>query len=415
MSKNTEIYAGVDLGSSKIAAVIMEIDQGRRDVIGVSMVPTEGGIRAGQVVAIDKTIEGIRTAVEEASRMADCHISSIRLAVSGPGTMGFNSDGTVAVRGGRVNADHVSRVLETASAVKLPADRQLLHTLPQEYVIDGHEGIRTPVGMSGVRLEARVHAVTCHRPSLSNAMECCSKARLDVNDAIFSGLASSTAVLSQEERELGVVMVDVGGGTTDIAVWFDNALVHTVSFEWGGDELTRQIARGLRTPSESAEKIKRRYGCAMASMVSDGETMEVPGVGGREAQVRQRHLLCEILEPLLEDFFARVAQEIEVAGCREQLAAGVVLTGGTSNLEGIAELGMDVLIGMPVRIGHPGQAASAESELGGLHDVVANPAYATATGLCLNTFAGHTVQQTSRRREMPTWWKKIRPTIESWF
>jgi cell division protein FtsA len=415
MTRQSEIYAGVDLGSSKIAAVIMELDGERKDVIGVSMVPSQGGIRAGQVVAIDETIEGIRTAVEEASRMADCHISSIRLAVSGPGTLGFNSDGTVAVRGGRVTPDHVARVLETASAVKLPADRLLLHTLPQEFVIDGHDGIRTPVGMSGVRLEARVHAVTCNRPSLSNAMECCKKAKLDVSSTVFSGLASSAAVLSREERELGVVLVDVGGGTTDMAVWYDNALVHTVSFEWGGDELTRHLARGLRTPSESAEKIKRRHGCAMASMVGDGETMEVPGVGGREPQIRQRHLLCELLEPLLEDFFARVAQEIDVAGCREQLAAGVVLTGGTSNLEGIADLGMDVLIRMPVRIGRPGQAMGAESELGGLHDVVADPAYATATGLCLSTFESASVRSAPKRRDIPGWLRKLRPTIEAWF
>ena len=240
-------------------------------------------------------------------------------------------------------------------------------------------------------------------------------ARLEIDSTVFSGLASSVAVLSQEERELGVVLVDVGGGTTDIAVWYDNALVHTVSFEWGGDELTRQIAKSLRTPYESAEKIKRRYGCAMASMVTDGETMEVPGVGGREPQTRQRHLLCEILEPLLEDFFARVAQEIDVAGCREQLGAGVVLTGGTSNLDGIADLGMDVLIGMLVRVGKPGQAGDSGNDLGGLHDVVADPAYATATGLCMDTFSTATAEKTAKRREAPGWWKKLRPTIESWF
>ena len=426
MAQKAEIVAGLDLGSSKIACVIMESDRDRRDIIGVSMVPTGGGIRAGHVVAIDKTIEAIRTAVEEASRMADCHITSVRLSVGGPGTAGFNSSGTVAVRGGRVTADHVVRVLETASAVKLPTDRQLLHTLPQEYVIDGHDGIRTPLGMTGVRLESRVHAVISSRPALSNAMECCHKANLEVTRPIFSGLASSAAVLSEEERELGVVLVDVGGGTTDICVWYDNALVHTASFEWGGDELTRQIARGLRTPGDSAEKIKQRFGCALASMVADGETMEVPGVGGREPQVRQRHLLCEILEPGLEDFFAKVEHQIDVAGCRELLAAGVVLTGGTSNLEGIADLGMDVLIGMPVRVGKPcsmqsdgngsnGGGGYGGGGYGGLHDVVANPIYATGVGLCLDTFEKDFVSQAKPTSRRPGWWKRLRPALDSWF
>jgi cell division protein FtsA len=226
---------------------------------------------------------------------------------------------------------------------------------------------------------------------------------------VYGGLASSAAVLSREERELGVVLVDVGGGTTDICVWYDNALVHTVSLECGGDELTRQIARGLRTPGDAAERIKQRFGCALASMVTDGETMEVPGVGGREAQVRQRHLLCEILEPGLEDFFTRILQEMEIAGCREHLAAGVVLTGGTANLEAIAELGMDVLIGMPVRVGQP-------SGFGGLDDVVADPRYATAVGLCLDTFdAGLQAPVAKAKPQAGRWWKPVRRLIESWF
>ncbi|MGM0576605.1 MAG: cell division protein FtsA [Myxococcota bacterium] len=409
MVQKSEIVAGLDLGSSKVSVVILESDGERQDVIGVSMVPTGGGLRAGHVVAIDRTIEAIRTAVEEASRMADADISSIRLAVSGPGTMGFNSEGTVAVRGGQVGDQDVSRVLETASAVRLPDDRQVLHTLPQEYIIDGHEGIRTPEGMTGVRLETRVHVITAGRTALTNAVECCNKAGLTVERAVYGGLASSAAVLSPEERELGVVLVDVGGGTTDLAVWYDDALVHTVSLECGGDELTRQIARGLRTPGDAAERIKQRFGCCMATMVSDGETMEVPGVGGREPQVRQRHLLCEILEPGLEDFFARVAREIEVAGCREHLAAGVVLTGGTANLEAIAELGQDMLIGMPVRVGAP-------SGFGGLSDVVQDPRHATAVGLCLDGF-DQAPQGPLRRPKSggSRFWRPVRKLIQAWF
>lgn len=409
MGHKPEIVAGLDLGSSKVSVVILECEGDRRDVIGVSMVPSDGGLRAGHVVSIDRTIAAIKTAVEEASRMADADISSVRLGVSGPGTMGFNSDGTVAVRGGQVDASDVGRVLETASAVRLPDDKQVLHSLPQEYIIDGHDGIRTPIGMTGVRLETRVHVITASRTALTNAIECCNKAGLAVERAVYGGLASSAAVLSREERELGVVLVDVGGGTTDICVWYDNALVHTVSLECGGDELTRQIARGLRTPGDAAERIKQRFGCALASMVTDGETMEVPGVGGREAQIRQRHLLCEILEPGLEDFFTRVLQEMEIAGCREHLAAGVVLTGGTANLEAIAELGMDVLVGMPVRVGMP-------SGFGGLDDVVADPRYATAVGLCLDTFdAGLQAPVAKARPQTGRWWKPVRRLIESWF
>ena len=379
-SKQTNIVAGLDLGTSKVAVVIMEVDGAQRDVIGVSMVPSGGGLRAGQVVSIDATIDAIRIAVEEASRMADCQITHVRLGISGPGCMGFNSDGTVAVRGGRVTEADVDRVLETAGAVKLPSDRQILHTLPQEFVIDGQDGIRKPIGMTGVRLETRVHVITASRAALVNAIECVNKAGLQVDKVAFGGLCASAAVLSAEERELGAVLVDVGGGTTDIAVWFDNALVHTVSLECGGDELTKQIARGLRTPRDAAEGVKQRFGCALASMVADGETMEVPGVGGREPQIRQRHLLCEILEPGLEDFFARIGQEIDVANCREHLAAGVVLTGGTAALEAIADLGEEVLEGMPVRVGQP-------SGYGGLTDVVATPRYATAVGLCLDSWA----------------------------
>jgi cell division protein FtsA len=260
-----------------------------------------------------------------------------------------------------------------------------------------------------VRLETRVHVITGSRTALANAIECCNKAGLTVERAVFSGLAASEAVLSPEERELGAVLVDVGGGTTDIAVWFDKALVHTTSLECGGDELTRQIARGLRTPGDAAERIKQRHGSAMASMVADGETMEVPGVGGREAQFRQRHILCEILEPGLEDFFARVSQEIDVAGCREHLAAGVVLTGGTANLDSIAELGMDVLIGMPVRTGAPGG-------FGGLADVVADPRYSTAVGLCLDAFAGAPPRPLlGPRGGGKKWWKPVRRLLDTWF
>ena len=228
---------------------------------------------------------------------------------------------------------------------------------------------------------------------------------------MFNGLVAAGSVLTHEERELGCVLVDVGGGTTDVSVWYDNALVHTVALDWGGDELTRQIARGLRTPSDSAEKVKQRFGCAVATMVADGETMEVPSVGGRKPQVRQRHLLCEILEPGLEELFSRVSHEIDVAGCRELLAAGVVLTGGTASLEAIAELGEDILVGMPVRVGIPEPKG-----VGGLVAVVADPRYGAAVGLCLNTFDLATEPVTrTKSRSSSSLWGGVRRLWDSWF
>lgn len=411
MGQKSEIVAGLDLGSSRVSVVIMEVgEHGDRQVIGAASVPSGGGLRAGHVVSIDHTIHAIRSAVDEASRMADCEISAVRLGIGGPGTMGFNSDGTVAVRGGQVTGQDVQRVMETASAVKLPGDKKLLHTLPQEYIIDGQEGIRTPVSMTGVRLETRVHAITTSATALQNALRCCRDAGLHVERTIYAGLASSAAVLSQEERELGAVLIDVGGGTTDLAVWFDNALVHTVTLDYGGEALTRQIARGLRTPSDAAEQIKQDYGCAMASMVSDGETMEVPGVGGRDPQIRQRHVLCEILEPGLEEFLARIAEEIELAGCREHLAAGCVMTGGTSKLDAMAELGSDVLVNMPVRVGAP----SARGD-GHFQDWVGDPDYATSYGLCLDTFDDHLADAIRPRKPKRSWFAPVRRLINAWF
>lgn len=408
MSKPSDIVAGLDLGSSKIACVIAEGAAADRQIIGVAVLPSNGGLREGQVVSIERTTEAIREAVDEASRMAGCQISSVRIGVGGPSMMGFNSDGTVAVRTGRVAPADVERVLESARAVALPADKQVLHALPQEFILDGHDRIRSPTGMNGVRLEARVHVITAARTALVNAIECASHANLEVERAMFGGLSASASVLTREERELGCVLCDIGGGTTDIAVWYDHALVHTVSLDWGGDELTRQIARGLRTPVKDAEMIKQQHAAALATMVEEGETMSVPSVGGREPQIRQRHLLCEILEPGLEDLFGRIGQEIEVAGCRELLAAGVVLTGGTARLSAIADLGEEILVGMPVRVGAPRGVA-------GLSDVVDDPRYANAVGLCLEVFEGVSPPPIEPKRSRSRVWGGFRRLIDSWF
>jgi cell division protein FtsA len=412
MGRGTDIVAGLDLGSSKVSVVITEVaESGERNLIGVSLVPIDGGVRAGQVVAIERTTGAIRTAVEDAAKMAGCQIHTVRLGIGGCQTVGFNSNGMVAVRSERVTEQDLIRAVENARALPLPGDKQVLHTLPQEFIIDGHDGIRTPVGMNGIRLECRVHVITAGRTALVNALECCTKADLTVDRIMFNGLAASASVLTEEERELGVVLCDVGAGTTDVTVWYNNALVHTIALEWGGLELTRQIARGLRTPSEAAERVKQRFGCALASMVADGETMDVPSVGGREAQVRQRHLLCEILEPGLEDLFGRIAHEIDVAGCREYLAAGLVLTGGTANLSAIADLGEEVLVGMPVRVGVP-----APKGVGGLTEVVQDPRYAAAVGLCLDTYEVSSEPVRAKRPSTRSgWFGGVRRLVETWF
>lgn len=409
MARTSEIVAGLDLGSSKIACVIAEGAPSERNVIGVSMVPSEGGLRDGQVVSIERATEAIRAAVDEASRMAGCEISIVRVGLGGSDTMGVNSNGTVAIRNGRVAQTDVDRVLEAARAVPLKADRKVLHALPQEFIIDGHDRIRSPVGMNGVRLEARVHVITTSRTALQNAIACTTAAGLGVERAVFGGLAASASALTREERELGCVLVDIGGGTTDIAVWYDHALVHTTSVPWGGEELTRQIARGLVTPIREAEVVKQRYGTARAILVDEGETMEVPSVGGRGPQLHQRQVLCEILEPGLEELFTQIAHEIDVAGCRELLAAGLVLTGGTANLQAIADLGEDLLMGVPVRVGQP-------RGLGGLSDVVSDPRYAAAVGLCLEVFEGASQPIVDpRKKSSPGWAGSFRDFITKFF
>ena len=409
-STGTEIVAGVDLGSTTVSTVILEVDgAGGRSIVGVASVPSGGGIREGQVVSIERATEAIRASVAEAARMADCEITNVRLGIGGSDALGINSDGTVAVRGGRVTPQDIERVLEAARAMPLPMEKQILHALPQEFIVDGHDRIRSPVGMNGVRLETRVHVITAARTPLVNAIECCTKAGLTVDQVVFAGLASAAAVTTREERELGCAVVDVGGGTTDLTVWYDHALVHSVSWDWGGEELTKQIARGLRTPVREAEGIKRQYGCALASLIADGETMAVQSVGHREVQVRQRHVLCEIIEPMLEEMFARVDHELNVAGCRELLAAGVVLTGGTAKLEAIADLGEEILVGLPVRVGVP-------QGLRGLSEVVEDPTYATAAGLGLDTF--DTVTEPvgpNRQTRSSGLWSRFRDAMDRWF
>jgi cell division protein FtsA len=327
------------------------------------------------VINIDATITSIRSAVEEAELMAGCEISTVYAGIAGSHIKGFNSHGIVAVKNKEVSQRDVERVIDAARAVAIPMDREILHILPQEYIVDEQDGIREPIGMSGVRLEAKAHIVTAAVASAQNIVKSANRVGLNVADIVLEPLASAEAVLSPEEKELGVAMVDIGGGTTDITIFHAGAVKHTAVLPLGGNHLTNDIAAGLRTPGSAAEDIKKRYGSALTSLVQSSETIEVPSTGGREARVMSRHVLAEIIEPRMGEILSLVQRELVRSGFDEYLTAGVVLTGGTVLLEGMSELAENIFH-LPVRIGYP-------QGVGGLVDVVNSPAFATGVGLVL--------------------------------
>ncbi len=371
-TKTTEIIVGLDIGTTKIAAIAGEVTDDGVDIIGIGTAPSKG-LRRGVVVNIDATVSAIRAAIDEAENMAGCQISTVFAAISGAHVRGLNSHGIVAVKDKEVREADVARVIEAAKAVAIPMDREVLHVLPQQYVIDDQDGIRDPLGMAGVRLEAKVHIVTTAVTSAQNVVKCANRCGLQVADIVLEPLASAAAVLEDDERELGVALIDIGGGTCDIAIFCDGAIVHTAVLPLGGGHVTNDIATVLRTPLDSAEKIKRKYGCASRSLIAEGDTMEVPSVGGRGPRVLPRINLVEIIEPRVEEIFEHVKRELMRSGWADSLAAGVVLTGGATCLEGTAEVAEQVL-GLPTRRGYP-------TRVGGLVDVVKSPAYSTGVGL----------------------------------
>ncbi|HXC61318.1 MAG TPA: cell division protein FtsA [Nitrospiria bacterium] len=375
MAKRENIVVGLDIGTTKICAVVGEINQNDQvDVIGIGTSPSRG-LRKGVVVNIESTVESIKRAVEEAELMAGVQINSVYAGIAGGHIKGFNSRGVIAVKDREVNQSDVDRVIDAAKAVAIPLDREVLHVLPQEFIVDDQDGIRDPLGMSGVRLEAEVHIITGAVTSAQNIIKSVNRAGLEVADIILQPLAASCAVLTNDERELGVAMVDIGGGTTDIATFVEGSIWHTAVLGIGGNHLTNDIAIGLRTPTNEAEKIKIRYGCALSNLVREDETIEVPSVGGRPTRVLSRQLLAEIIEPRAEEIFSLVSREIKRTGYEEMVASGVVITGGSSILEGMPEVAEKVL-DLPVRRGVP-------SHVGGLVDIVNNPMYSTAVGLIL--------------------------------
>ncbi len=374
MTKDSkDLIIGLDIGTSKIVTVVAEIQpDGHYEVIGLGQHESRG-LKKGVVVDIEKTVASIQRALEEAELMADCKIRSVTTGIAGSHIRSFNSSGMVAVKDKEVTEADVARVLETARAVSIPPDQQILHLLAQEFIIDGQEDIREPVGMSGVRLETKVHIVTGAVSAAQNIVKCVRRCGLEVDELMLQPLASSMSVLTQDEKELGVVLVDIGGGTTDIAIFTGGAIRHTAVIPIAGDQVTSDIAMALRTPTLDAEEIKKQYGVAKQVLVDPNEKIEVPGLGDRSARQLSKQALAAVIEPRVEELFSLVQQVIRESGYEEVLSSGVVLTGGTSMLPGMVELGEDIFL-KPVRVGIPNYH-------GALSDLVCNPRYATALGL----------------------------------
>ena len=373
MSKKNNYIVGLDIGTTKIVCIIGEMTpENRIDIIGLGQYPSKG-LRKGVVVNIDSTVESIKNAVEEAELMAGVEIDSVFVGIAGGHINSLNSHGIIGVKGKEIVQKDIDRVIEAAKAIAIPLDREVIHVLPQEYIVDDQDGIKTPLGMAGVRLEAKVHIVTAAVTSAQNIVKCVNKAGLGVHDIVLEQLASSQSVLSQDEKELGVGMIDIGGGTSDMAIFYQGSIKHTGVLTIAGSQMTNDIAIGLRTPNSEAEKIKHSHGCAYSAMVGEDETIEVPSVGGREPRSVSRQILAEIVEARSREMFELLDHEITSSGFRELISSGIVLTGGAAGMQGMAELAEDVFQ-VPVRVGTP-------LKLGGLIDVVSSPMYATSTGL----------------------------------
>jgi len=377
MSKKSEknLIVALDIGTSKVVAIVGEVNaENEVEIIGIGSHPSRG-LKKGVVVNIESTVQSIQRAVEEAELMAGCQIHSVYAGIAGSHIKSLNSHGIVAIRDKEVTHGDVERVIDAARAVAIPADQKILHVLPQEFIIDNQEGIREPVGMSGVRLEAKVHLVTGAVSAAQNIIKCVRRCGLDVDDIILEQLASSYSVLSEDEKELGVCLVDIGGGTTDIAVFSEGAIRHTAVIPIAGDQVTNDIAVAMRTPTQNAEDIKIKYACALTQLANADETIEVPSVGDRPPRRLARQTLAEVVEPRYEELFTLVQAELRRSGFEDICAAGIVLTGGTAKMEGVVELAEEIFH-MPVRLGMP-------QGVTGLVDVVRNPIYATGVGLLL--------------------------------
>lgn len=408
MNKTREgrnLIVGLDIGTSKIVAIVAEIKpEGNFEIVGLGNHPSRG-LKKGVVANIETTVNAIQRALEEVELMADCKISEVFTGIAGSHIKGFNSHGMVPIKDKEVTLKDVERVMETAKAVNIPADQQILHILNQEFIIDGQEDVREPVGMSGIRLEVKVHIVTGAVSAAQNIVKCVHRCGLEVRDLILQPLASALAVLSEDEKDLGVCLVDIGGGTTDIAVFTHGAIRHTAVIPIAGDQITNDIAMALRTPTKDAEDIKCHYGCALRSLVQTNEMIDVPDVGNRGARQLSRQTLAEVIEPRAEELYLLIQAELRRSGFEELLSSGIVITGGSASLRGMVELGEEIFH-MPVRLGMPNYE-------GGLADVVHTPRYATGVGLIIAGMEQMKHQQTSRLQGGSA--KQVFSRMKGWF
>jgi cell division protein FtsA len=374
MAAKPDMLVGLDIGTTKICSAVGEVTSEGVDIVGIGISPSTG-LRQGVVVNIEQTVQSIRKALEEAELMAGCTIREVCAGIAGSHIVGLNSHGVIAIKGGEVTGKDVKRVIDAAKAVNIPQDREVIHVIPQEYIVDDQRGIEDPIGMAGVRLEVRVHIVTAGVSNAQNIVRSCHRAELDVTNIVLESLASAESVLTEEELDIGVALVDIGGGTTDISIFTNDSIKYVAVIPLGGENLTSDIAFGLRTPMKCAEKIKERYSCAFAEMAENNDSIEVQSVGGRPSRRLSRRVLAEICEPRLEEILRLVNQELIKSGFKDTIGAGVVLTGGTSLIQGVDELS-EQIFDLPTRVGYPGK-------IGGLKDVVMDPKYATAVGLLL--------------------------------
>jgi cell division protein FtsA len=404
MAKKTErnLIVGLDIGTTKVAAIVGEItSEGHIEVIGIGQTASRG-LKKGVVVNLESTVNSIQRAIEEAELMAGCQIKSVFAGIAGSHIKSLNSHGIVAIKDKEVTQYDIDRVIDSARAVAIPADQKILHILPQEFVIDQQEGIKEAIGMSGIRLEAKVHMVTSSVSAQQNIIKCIRRCGLEVDDIVLEQLASCNAVLTEDEKELGVCLIDIGGGTTDIAVFVDGAIKHTAVIPIAGDQVTNDIAVALRTPTVNAEDIKRKYACALTQLANVEGSIDVPSIGDRAPRKISMQNLAEIIEPRYEELLMLVQSELRRSGYEELTAAGIVLTGGSSKVTGLIELAEEIFH-MPVRLGIPQNVA-------GLPEVVRNPIYSTGIGLLVY---GKEHQSYGRNieNEGASWWSKIK----SWF
>lgn len=404
MQGNENIVAGLDIGTTKICAIVAEVFEGEVNIIGVGSHPSTG-LRKGSIVNIEATVNSIRKAVEEAEIMADCEVSAVFVGIAGNHIQGHNSHGLIAIKGREITQADVDRVIDAAKSVAIPTDREIIHIIPQEFIVDDMESIQNPIGMTAVRLETKIHIVTGAVSSVRNIIKCCHKAGLEVCDIVLESLASGEAVLTTEEKELGCALADIGGGTTDLALFKDNNIKYTYELTLGGHNLTNDISVGLRTPLTEAEKIKLQHGTCLATNINRGETIEVPGVGERPAKKLSKNILAEILEPRIEEIFSLLKEEVYKNALENSFPSGLVLTGGTVVLNGLAEIAESVM-NAPVRIGEPNQ-------IGGLKDIVKNPMYATGVGLVI--FGSQATDNHNFNEVNDKSFSKILKRMKQWF